>query len=73
MFFSADRFAEAEAIFLALQEVCSENPGLEQDPTCGVMLNILVDLYTNWHDQDPEAGHDTEAARWQRIRDGLGN
>ena len=73
VFFSADRFAEAEAIFLALQEVCSENPGLEQDPTCGVMLNILVDLYTNWHDQDPEAGHDTEAARWQRIRDGLGN
>jgi non-specific serine/threonine protein kinase/serine/threonine-protein kinase len=71
--FTAERFAEAEAIFLALREVCSDSPALQQDPTCGVLPNILVDLYTGWHEQEPESGHDANAARWQQVRDGVSN
>ncbi|MDG2030998.1 MAG: tetratricopeptide repeat protein [Phycisphaerales bacterium] len=70
--FSAERYAKAEVIFLALRKICTESPGLQQDPTCGILPNILFDLYTRWHEQETEAGHDASAERWLKIRDGVG-
>ncbi|MCP4496322.1 MAG: hypothetical protein GY825_06035, partial [Phycisphaeraceae bacterium] len=58
--------------FLDLRKICTESPGLQQDPTCAILPNILFDLYTRWHEQEPEAGHDAKAERWQKIRDGVG-
>lgn len=34
-------------------------------------IDLLIVLYTTWHESDPTAGHDTQAAEWKAKLDAL--
>ena len=66
----AKQYAEAEAVFLALEEVCRSSEALAAQPACGSLPNVLNDLYLGWHEVEPGSGHEESAAKWKAIADG---
>ena len=68
--FDAQRFEEAETVFLDLRAVCRTPTVADAAPTCAVLPNVLVDMYAAWHETEPDAGHDERSAAWQAVLEG---
>ncbi len=58
------RYADAEERFLEADGILSAVLGADHERSIGVKSN-LIDLYTAWHEAEPDSGHDKKAAEWR--------
>jgi tetratricopeptide (TPR) repeat protein len=64
----AERFTLAEANLLEAHPIFVESRGPTHPDTLGCVQG-LADLYTAWHDADPQAGYDAKADEWRARLD----
>ncbi len=57
-------YAESERILLEAQPILVDGFGEDHQRTV-TNTNRLVDLYTAWHEAEPDAGHEVKAAEWK--------
>jgi eukaryotic-like serine/threonine-protein kinase len=70
MYIDLSKFTDAETLALESYENCKLNYP-NNDGHTALTLQLLVDLYTDWHQANPSANHDTKAAEFQAILDSL--
>jgi hypothetical protein len=61
---SQSRFADAEAMLIEAAELIEPTEEWRILRT-GEAIQRVVDLYTDWHEAEPEAGYDAKAAEWR--------
>jgi serine/threonine protein kinase/tetratricopeptide (TPR) repeat protein len=61
---ATERFVEAEHLALESHDRCAGRDGSEHANT-GDGIDLLITLYTAWHDAEPDKGHDAKAADWR--------
>jgi len=59
-----DRYNEAEADLVEAYEILMGSVGPENEYTIGV-VESFADLYTAWHEAEPDKGYDAKAAEWR--------
>ncbi len=58
------RYEEAETALLEAYELIFAGLGPDHEYTIGV-VEFIADLYTAWHEAEPDKGHDAKAAEWR--------